>query len=103
MISSEEDRELYRAPLFPWMFPTQAVFARCYRLSELAAMQTNRMDDSSFNDYSDKVVRASVVHARQDIGSYLTLFLGHHRQLVNISRGVWALVALAGYALWRLM
>lgn len=88
MIASSEDRDLYRAPLLPWLFPTKAAAAQAWKIADKGHLQEQERSGASL-DYTDPMVRVAVVHARQDVAATFVIQIALHRQLVNISRGVW--------------
>lgn len=98
MISNEEDRAIYRAPLVPWLFPTKAAAARAWRIADIGASgEAKRAGE--LDVISDAQARAAIVNGRQDIAALFVLQLACHKQLVNISRGVWVVVFLA-WGIW---
>lgn len=95
MISSSEDRDYYRAPLIPWLFPTKGAAAKAWKVSQLTHDQEERRaNDGPGLSYTDAHERIANVNGRQDIAATFTLQIALHKQLVNISRGVWLLVFL---------
>lgn len=73
-----------------FVFPTKVASAEAgeaqyrVRLAEL----------ESTTDDSDQYVRQAVIHARQDLVLLYEMQLENHRQLVKISRGIWAIAIL---------
>ncbi len=95
MISSSEDRDYYRAPLIPWLWPTKSAAARAWKLSQsVHDAEEKRANDSPAFSYTDAHERIANVNARQDIAGLFSVQLALHKQLVNISRGVWVLALL---------
>lgn len=80
-------RDLYRAPLWGlrWLFPTQTARARAGRLQDLV-----RFGETESTTFVDReAVGQAAIHTRQDLVLIVQWQEEHHRQLVNISRGVW--------------
>lgn len=96
-ISNPDDRFTLGMPLFPWLFPTKAAAsrARAYQL---------RVIDSDFDSQTNAdalATRRAVIHTRQDLVLLFSLELDLHRRLTAISRGVWLLVIIALYVVWK--
>jgi hypothetical protein len=72
-------------------FPTQDALKRAH------AVQLSTIADDAKGDVGRTPDEAYVaaVHTRQDMTLLCGLVLAQHSQLVNISRGVWALVVIA--------
>ena len=94
IVASQEDRFTNFAPLFPWLYPTKMAAARATELQRGV-----RWDEQESETIADRrAVAVATVHARQDLILVYSMECDIHRQLVKISRGVWALAALALYA-----
>lgn len=79
-------------------FPTQEAMARAGTLQGMS--RSEGFDSDTHAD--ERAVAVAVVHTRQDVVLLYSMLVDCHRQSVNISRGVWALVAIGALILWRL-
>lgn len=79
-------------------FPTRDAMARAGRLQHGSFNEAYE----SQTEAGERAVAVATVHARQDIVLLVSLLTDCHRQQVNISRGVWALVVIGLLLLWRL-
>lgn len=68
-----------------WLFPTRTATARARRLQDRVG--ASEVGSSTYVD--DKAVGQATIHTRQDLVLMVQWQSEHHRQLVNISRGVW--------------
>lgn len=93
LVSNELDREAFRMPIFPWLYPTMAANARAGKLqSRIRDYDAAHSDDVRFGSNE---TRRATIHAREDIVLVYSLQTELHRQLVKISRGVWVMVLIA--------
>ena len=92
IISSSDDREFYRAPLFPWLAPTRWAAAQAAKLQGAVRDSEGKWD---FVPKSDDTVRQSVVNAREDLVMIYSMQVANHRQLVRISWAVWLIAFFA--------
>lgn len=69
-------------------FPTREAMARA------AALQSMSLSEGyeSRTEADERAVAVAVVHTRQDVVLLYSMLVDCHRQSVNVSRGVWALV-----------
>lgn len=92
---NELDQMLYGAPTLPWLWPTAMARARAAKLQDRVRTSEERQGF----DFAPETVRQAAVHTRQDLVLLVGLEQAIHSQLVNISRGVWVLAAIAGFLL----
>lgn len=88
LFADETDGLLYRMPPLPWLWPTQAARARAAKLQDIV----RQTEIERAPEYGAIEARTAAVHARQDLVMTFSLQIDIHQQLVNISRGIWALV-----------
>lgn len=80
-------------PIVPFFWPTQSAIWR----SNQAGVRSALKDIESTTDADERRVAVSIVHSREDGAALLIMQTHLHKQLVNISRGVWLLALLAIY------
>ena len=68
-----------------WLFPTRTAEARAKRLQDMVG--AGEMASTTYVD--EEVVGQATIHTRQDLVLLVQWQREQHRQLVNISRGVW--------------
>lgn len=79
-------------------FPTRDAMARA------GALQQGSFSEAfdSRTEADEHAVAIATVHTRQDVVLIYSMLVDCHRQGVNVSRGVWALVVVGLLILWRL-
>lgn len=90
------DRENYRAPWFGfgWLWPTKVASAVAWQLQDRVIYG----HPESVIPREAAEVETAIIHTRGDIVLLVSMQTSIHRQLVNISRGVWVLGLVAiGY------
>lgn len=92
-------RSSYEESMAPlgWLTPTAEAIARFAAMSR----GVSRDEVDSQTVATDRDVAVATVHARQDIAGLVSLQFDLHRQLVNISRGVWVGVVLLIIAVFQ--
>ena len=79
-------------------FPTRDALARAAELQRKSFSEGYE----SQTEADERAVAVATVHARQDIVLLVSFLKDCHSQQVNVSRGVWALVAIGLLILLRL-
>jgi len=77
--------------------PTEQIIARAASIGSSAL--ANIMGDPMERD--SRLGQIAAVQTRQDVAAIYVVQVGNHAQLVNISRGVWALVFVAIFIFGR--
>jgi hypothetical protein len=73
-----------------WLFPTRVAAAKAWQLQDM--VRASERDASP--EVDERSVGVATIHSREDMVTLCSWQSAHHRQLVTISRGVWALVFL---------
>lgn len=73
-----------------FLFPTKAASAAAGE----SQFRVQLAESRSTTDDSEQYVRQAVIHARQDLVLLYEMQIENHRQLVKISRGIWAIAIL---------
>lgn len=76
--------------------------AKAMQFAASVANANRATEASRVGVYTDAQVQLATVHAREDIASIYVMQGENHKQLVAISRGVWALVMIVGAVAFRL-
>lgn len=79
--------------------PSDAAWERAATVQRMGFDEASR----STTDTSRHSVAIATIHGRQDVAAILVMQYELHKQLVAISRGVWALVVLAvlAFLAWK--
>ncbi len=78
-----------------FLFPTKAATAAAGE----SQVRVQFSESESTTDDSDQYVRQAVIHARQDMVLLYSMQVENHRQLVKISRGIWAIALILAVVL----